>query len=643
MVELKKFISIQVLLWIIVTCSGIYTVINTFQSYSAQTQLTTQRAISLYIRENPLVEEPKVYGNNIKKIFNLDSLKIQKDKSEVIYNQNENLSYLPFTIKEIHALSPFIRTQFAVDADQGLNLEFTVKMQLAATVAQNTLFTLMAFTLILVITPFLTLKSTLKKASDNVTEAMSKMVDQFVKTDEQNKQLDSSIADGAVSSIFPSIVRLNSFLRKKQKEVEESALEIKFQAYKDSVTDLGNRNMFVEYYGANIEDTDKPSFGILALVRSSELQLINQTRGYQKGDEYIKEVSNLIQKVTGTYSTSQCYRINSSDFAIILPNIPLKEAEKFGDSLQSKFTEYQQQTELSSIANTGMVAYEAKKPLGELLALVDTALSLAQSKQANAWHIQKASDVLDNVSASFGNQNWRQVIDDVLENSRVKLMIQTISPTNRSTKAYSEILARFKTNDDQILPTASFLAMSEKLGQISHVDKLIIESAIDSIKNKNLSEQFFGINITAHSAHDEQFVIWLERLLLKNNNVAAKLIFEISEFGLQQNIKASKRFIDMTHRVGSRVTVERFGVGLTSFKFFRDLKPDFIKMDASYTRGLEEDKNNQYFMRLIVDLAHRIGVTVLAEGVETQEEKHIIEQLCLDGAQGYYIDKPRDI
>ena len=185
--------------------------------------------------------------------------------------------------------------------------------------------------------------------------------------------------------------------------------------------------------------------------------------------------------------------------------------------------------------------------------------------------------------------------------------------------------------------------MSEKLGQISHVDRLIIESAIDSIKNKNLSEQFFGINITAHSAHDEQFVIWLERLLLKNNNVAAKLIFEISEFGLQQNIKASKRFIDMTHRVGSRVTVERFGVGLTSFKFFRDLKPDFIKMDASYTRGLEEDKNNQYFMRLIVDLAHRIGVTVLAEGVETQEEKHIIEQLCLDGAQGYYIDKPRDI
>ena len=172
---------------------------------------------------------------------------------------------------------------------------------------------------------------------------------------------------------------------------------------------------------------------------------------------------------------------------------------------------------------------------------------------------------------------------------------------------------------------------------------MIVEAALNSIKTLNLAGQFFGINITARSAHDEQFLIWLERRLLKDSNISSKLIFEISEFGLQQNVKASKRFIDMIHRVGARITVERFGVGLTSFKFFRDLKPDFIKMDASYTRGLEEDKNNQYFMRLIVDLAHRIGVTVLAEGVESQEEKHIVEQLCLDGAQGYYIEKPREI
>ncbi len=103
-------------------------------------------------------------------------------------------------------------------------------------------------------------------------------------------------------------------------------------------------------------------------------------------------------------------------------------------------------------------------------------------------------------------------------------------------------------------------------------------------------------------------MIWLERKLLREPKVAPRLVFEITEYGLQQNIKTSKRLIDMLHRVGARITVERFGVGLTSFKFFRDLTPDYIKMDSSYTRDIDDDKNNQYFLRLMVDLAHRLSI-----------------------------------
>ncbi|MDP4945241.1 MAG: EAL domain-containing protein, partial [Alishewanella sp.] len=207
-------------------------------------------------------------------------------------------------------------------------------------------------------------------------------------------------------------------------------------------------------------------------------------------------------------------------------------------------------------------------------------------------------------------------------------------------KAYSEILVRFKTHEEQTLPTASFLAMAEKLDKIIAIDRLIVETSLTTIKTKSMHDQYFGINLSPRSVHDDQFVIWLERRLLKDANIAAKLVFEVSEFGLQQNLKTSKRFIDMLHRAGSRITVEKFGVGITSFKFFRDLKPDYVKMDGSYTRHINEDKNNQYFMRLMIDLAHRIGVGVFAESVETQEEKHMLESLFIDGNQGYYIGKP---
>jgi EAL domain-containing protein (putative c-di-GMP-specific phosphodiesterase class I) len=185
--------------------------------------------------------------------------------------------------------------------------------------------------------------------------------------------------------------------------------------------------------------------------------------------------------------------------------------------------------------------------------------------------------------------------------------------------------------------------MAEKLDKIVAVDRMIIEATIKEITEKNMQDNFFGINISARSINDGHFLIWLERRLLRDSVIASKLVFEITEYGLQQNIKTSKNFIDMIHRVGARITVERFGVGLTSFKFFRDLKPDFIKMDSMYTRNIDEDKNNQYFLRLMVDLAHRVSVSVLAESVEKQQEKYMLEKLFIDGCQGFYIGKPKSL
>jgi RNase E specificity factor CsrD len=409
------------------------------------------------------------------------------------------------------------------------------------------------------------------------------------------------------------------------------------QAYIEPLTKLENRNRFIQFFA---NDENQVEFGVLAITRCSELQTINQIHGYNEGDHYICNVAEIIKSVTATYRGANVYRLNSSDFATLLPNITLKEAENAANEISRKFNAYQQSSDLDSVGYTGLVYFDKDKPLGELLALADTGISIAQTQQINSWFSQSNTDILQSASANYGNQNWRQEIESVLENQRVKLLVQQIKPNSRNNKVYGEILARFLNSSDEILPTASFIAMAEKLDKMVAVDKMIIEKVINEIKVKNLHEQFFGINISARSIHDEHFLIWLERRLLKEATIASKLIFEITEYGLQQNIKTSKRFIDMIHRVGSRITVERFGVGLTSFKFFRDLKPDFIKMDSSYTRDIDDDKNNQYFIRLMVDLAHRLSITVLAESVESQEEKFTLEKLFIDGCQGFYLGKP---
>ena len=109
--------------------------------------------------------------------------------------------------------------------------------------------------------------------------------------------------------------------------------------------------------------------------------------------------------------------------------------------------------------------------------LADTGISVAQTQKVNAWFAQTDSSILESSSASYGNQNWRQEIDSVIENQRVNLLVQPIKPSSPNNRVYGEILARFFNSNDDILPTASFFAMAEKLDKIVAVDRMIIEAS----------------------------------------------------------------------------------------------------------------------------------------------------------------------
>mgnify|MGYP003385447655 CR=1 FL=1 len=479
-------------------------------------------------------------------------------------------------------------------------------------------------------------KAVFKRISQQIKSELSSINQDGISSTDGTESSDSNNDMLEIPELKQGIIDI----KKSIKDQLDNTTNLEKEAYIDHLTQLDNRNRFVQFYESQVIQDSQIKFGVLIIIRCSELQTINKIHGYNEGDNYISHVAKLIKKALSTYTESNLFRLNSSDFACILPNVELTEAEKLTSKLTLLFNQYQQASDLDSVAYSGLVHFDKSKALGELLALADTGVSVAQTQSTNAWYSQKETDILQNNSANYGNQNWRQEIDSVLENQRITLLLQPIQPNGRNSKGYGEILARFLNSNNEMLPTTSFIAMAEKLDKINAVDKLIIEKTIQEIANKNMFDKSFGINISARSISDEHFMIWLERKLLREPKVAPRLIFEITESGLQQNIKTSKRLIDMLHRVGSRVTVERFGVGLTSFKFFKDLTPDYIKMDGSYTRGIDDDKNNQYFLRLMVDLAHRLSISVLAESVESQEEKHTLDKLLIDGCQGFYIGKP---
>jgi len=569
-------------------------------------------------------------ANTLKQISSYDTLTIYNLAGKKLFSYENTKSgiNIPFTSPETK--------QFSAN-----NLKLKIEYQLNFNDESNLVLTIIILSIILSL--FLVLFAATMSTKRH--KAVFKVISQQIKndlalinhTDEVNTENLSTESDILeIPELKQGIADIKALMTKQL----ESTINLEKEAYVDHLTQLDNRSRFVQFYEDKVMQESPVKFGVLVMTRCSELQTINQIHGYKEGDNYISHVASLLKQAILTYPDANLFRLNSSDFACVLPNIKLKEAENLTKELTSLFNEYQLASDLDSVAYSGLVSFDKSKPLGELLALADTGVSIAQTQTSNSWYSQTDTDILQKNSANYGNQNWRQEIDSVIENQRVTLLLQPIQPSGRNNKVYGEVLARFLNSNEDMLPTASFIAMAEKLDKITAVDKLIVETTINEIISKNMYEHSFGINLSPRSIGDEHFMIWLERKLLREPKVAPRLIFEITEYGLQQNIKTSKRLIDMLHRVGSRITVERFGVGLTSFKFFRDLKPDYIKMDSSYTRDIDDDKNNQYFLRLMVDLAHRLSINVLAESVESQEEKHTLEKLFIDGCQGFYIGKP---
>ncbi|MEZ9141597.1 MULTISPECIES: EAL domain-containing protein [unclassified Shewanella] len=409
-------------------------------------------------------------------------------------------------------------------------------------------------------------------------------------------------------------------------------------AYQDPVTGFSTRRRFNDYM-KSISNSDKKQFGVLAIIKAADLSTINQLHGREAGDDYLSQIASCIRRAAAKSGVSEYYRVSSSDFALFIQDITVKEGEQFLVTLKAYFDEYAQTVETDNIAHSGMVPFESNSDTHALLTLADTAVSIAQTSGLNRYHILEKFTG----NEQLGDDHWKVTINELINRKSLKFFQQPILPCNNQVDVYRELYARFFNTEGSNLPTASVIAMSERHGLNIDLDKMIVVHTLQLLNANPSLTGNFGVNISASSALQEIFVSWLRDILSSHRSTSARLVFEVSESGMQQNVTASRRFVHEMHKVGARVAIQQFGLGFSSFKFFREVKPDVIKLDSSYSDGIDQDNNNKFFVRMIVDISRRIGIKVIATGVERQDEKLTLEKMLVDGLQGYYIARPEII
>ncbi len=242
-----------------------------------------------------------------------------------------------------------------------------------------------------------------------------------------------------------------------------------------------------------------------------------------------------------------------------------------------------------------------------------------------------------------GQHHWKLVLTELLEQERISFTYQPIQPMHRSMLAYNEIYTRFSSADGTVLPTDTLFAMAQRLDMVMRLEQMLVTHIMRQYRAFGANQSRWGINLSSNLLQNSAFLIWLDRQLLNDPNTSANLVFELDEEHLERNLTGAKRVFELLRRNGSRSAICNFGKGIGSFNLFRELKPDYIKLDPALITGLEQDLTNQQFVRMIVDVSHRMGCQVIAEGVEQLGQKQLLQGMYVDGLQGYLIAKPQQL
>ncbi len=415
--------------------------------------------------------------------------------------------------------------------------------------------------------------------------------------------------------------------------------ELHNQATQDELTQLQNRHAFRRDMTELLQRDQDTQTATLVLIRATELGKLNAQRGFQSGDAYIKDIANLITRVVSRFPGHQVYRISGADFAVLVQPVANIPPPLLGRDLKIAFDHYQQQHELESAAYSGLTRLSSGQKIEAILARADLALARAQTETVNGWAIQQDDDVVE----LQGQHHWKLVLNDLLEQERISFTYQPIQPMHRSMLAYNEIYTRFSGADGTVLPTDTLFAMAQRLDIVMRLEQMLVIHVMRQYRAFGSNQSRWGISLSSNLLQNSAFLIWLDRQLLKDPNTSAHLVLELDEEHLERNMTGAKRVFELLRRNGSRSAICNFGKGIGSFNLFRELKPDYIKLDPALITGLEQDLTNQQFVRMIVDVSHRMGCQVIAEGVEQLGQKQLLQGMYVDGLQGYLIAKPQQL
>jgi diguanylate cyclase (GGDEF)-like protein len=369
-----------------------------------------------------------------------------------------------------------------------------------------------------------------------------------------------------------------------------------------------------------------------------DLGAINNDFGFDVADQVIVEVSRRLESVLAEGDLMG--RVAGTKFGIFLNNAPSERVREVCIRLLNIVRENVIETRRGSVtASICIGAVEAPRDAENAhaaMASAEAALDQAKRLGRSSW--SSFSEKTDTISMRRRNTHMSDVILTALNERRVRLAFQPIVSDIGEAPTKFECLIRMRAEDGREVPAPEFIPVAERLGLVHLLDRRVLELALNTLAacpNVKLN-----VNVSMETVKDP---VWAEgylSVLRANENLARRVTVELTETKVIDAIDASIEFVSEIKKMGGSFAIDDFGAGYTSFRNLKALDIDILKIDGSFVTGVASSRENQLFVRTLLDLARNFGMKTVAEWVDNEADAMLLKGLGVDYLQGYLLGKP---
>jgi len=424
----------------------------------------------------------------------------------------------------------------------------------------------------------------------------------------------------------------------------QTAEQLIYLAERDALTGLYNRRRFEEELGRFLKESDRHQRqGALLFFDLDEFKYINDTFGHRAGDSVLIRVAGEVAALTRKNEVFS--RLGGDEFGVLMPDATETDAEHLAERIVRAVSQIPFRLEGQNFRLTtslGIAHYPKHASAAEdLIAHADAAMYQAKETGKNAWSIYRPER--DASREMITRLSWNDRLARAFEKNLWRLHYQGVYHAASGTLSHLEALIRMvdETDAARLIMPGHFIAYAEKSGKILDIDRWVLREAIAQLARAPGMPPL-AVNISGRSFDQPTLPHFIAEELQRQGVAPERLLVELTETSAVSDLQDAERFIEALRKTGCITCLDDFGTGFASFAYLKHLKADVLKIDGLFIRDLPNDRDNQVFVKSIVDVARGLGKRTVAEFVENEETLEMLRRFGIDMVQGYHLDMPQE-